>query len=531
MRSMEKGREDDRSRASAAGGSEYEGRYGFAVRAGGLARRVFAPVDIASLAYFRIAFGLIMLWEVWRYFNYGWIGSYYVEPVFHFSYYGFGWVQPWAGVGMYLHFLALGVLASCIALGLFYRVAAVLFFFGFSYVFLLDQTQYLNHFYYVALVSLLMIFVPAHRAVSLDALRRPRIGTETVPFWAPAILAFQMGVVYFFGGIAKINADWLRGEPMRMWLAADSSHPVVGWFFAHPWAGYLFSYGGLLLDLLIVPFLLWKRTRVAAFAVITAFHLTNAWMFQIGIFPWFAIAATAMFFPPSWPRRFVYYLRGIQQPATEHGGQSESERSEEGGEPEEERNGRGHAAGAPGAASGASLGIAPGFARRRFGSSLGSRRTVVFSLLALFVAVQVLLPLRHFAYPGNVSWTEEGHRFAWHMKLRSAEGLASFRITTQDGQVTQLDPADYVGEFLTERQAQKMAYQPDMILQFANALEDNAASSGHEDVEVRAGVIKSLNGRESQRLLAPEADLTEQTRSLAPADWIIPLDEPLPAPE
>lgn len=523
MRSFEKVGKVDHLEGPATEGDERAGRSVLAERFEAIARGIFTPVDIASLAYFRIAFGLVMLWEVWRYFNYGWIGAYYIDPVFHFSYYGFGWVQPWAGVGMYLHFFALGVLALCIALGLFYRVAAVLFFFGFSYVFLLDQTQYLNHFYFVALVSLLMIFVPAHRAFSVDARRRPRIRTDTVPFWAPAMLAFQMGIVYFYGGIAKINADWLRGEPMRMWLAAGADRPVVGWLFAHPWAGYFFSYSGLLLDLLIVPFLLWKKTRLAAFAVITAFHLTNAWMFQIGIFPWLAIAATAMFFPFSWPRRFVNYLRG-RDSSTERAGERPVDSGED---TEEERSRRGEPVGepvgAPGAASSVPLGIVPGAARRGFSGFPGSRRAVILSLLALFVAVQLFLPLRHFAYPGNVSWTEEGHRFAWHMKLRSAEGLASFRITTQDGQITQLDPADYVGELLSERQAQKMSYQPDMILQFAHALEENAASNGYEDVEVSAGVIKSLNDRDPQRLIAPEVDLTEQTRSLATADWIVPL--------
>ncbi len=496
----------------------------------GLVYRLFAPVDVASLVFFRIAFGLIMLWEVFRYFNYGWIGRYYIDPIFHFSYYGFGWVQPWAGVGMYLHFLALGVLAVCIALGLFYRVAAVLFFLGFSYVFLLDQTQYLNHFYFVCLVSFLLILVPANRAFSLDARRWPRIKTYTVPLWAPAILAFQMGVVYFFGGIAKLNADWLRGEPMSMWLSAGSDHPVLGWLFGHPYSGYFFSYGGLLLDLFIVPFLLWRRTRLAAFLMVTAFHLSNAFMFQIGIFPWFAIAATAMFFPPSWPRRFFHFLHGMWDPAAGHRRERERSRqygSTPEGDAEAAHDERDEPVGAIGASSGVSLGISPGANRGSalgFFSIPGRRRSLLVALLAVFVAVQLLMPFRHFAYPGNVSWTEEGHHFAWHMKLRSAEGLADFRVTEpRSGEVWNISPERY----LTERQVQKMSYQPDMILQFVHALEAEFRSAGYEDVEVRAGVLKSMNGREPQRLIDPEVDLTEQSRSLTPADWIVPLEKPL----
>ena len=89
-----------------------------------------APVDAASLAVFRIAFGLVLLWEVWKYVANGWVARYYVDPTFHFTYYGFEWVQPWPGPWMYVHVTVLGVLAACIALGACYRLAAALFFLG-----------------------------------------------------------------------------------------------------------------------------------------------------------------------------------------------------------------------------------------------------------------------------------------------------------------------------------------------------------------------------------------------------------------
>ena len=108
--------------------------------------RLFEPVDIASLVFFRIAFGVVIIYEVWLQFSRGWIKLDYIDPDYHFSYYGFGWVQQWPGNGMYFHFLALGVMGACIALGLWYRIATVLFFLGFTYVFLLDQALYLNHF-------------------------------------------------------------------------------------------------------------------------------------------------------------------------------------------------------------------------------------------------------------------------------------------------------------------------------------------------------------------------------------------------
>lgn len=36
--------------------------------------RLFAPVDAASLVVFRVAFGLVMLWEVWHYLAYDRVG-------------------------------------------------------------------------------------------------------------------------------------------------------------------------------------------------------------------------------------------------------------------------------------------------------------------------------------------------------------------------------------------------------------------------------------------------------------------------
>jgi hypothetical protein len=41
--------------------------------------------------------------------------------------------------------------------------------------------------------------------------------------------------------------------------------------------------------------------------------------------------------------------------------------------------------------------------------------------------------------------------------------------------------------------------------------------------------MASLNGREPQPLIDPVVDLATQPRTLAPASWIVPLFQPLPA--
>jgi hypothetical protein len=440
------------------------------------------PVDGASLAVFRIAFGLILVWETTRYFRKDWIGRYFVRPRFHFTFYGFGWVHPWPGAGMYVHFAILGLAALCVALGLWYRFSSVLLWLAFTYVFLLDEARYLNHFYAASLFAFLLAIVPANAVFSLDARRnRDPMRTGTVPRWAVWLLRAQIGFIYFFGGIAKLNPDWVHGEPMRSWLIASSSVPLIGFIVQHQLELYFFSYGGLLFDLLVTPALLWRRTRPFAFAAAVVFHVLNSQLFSIGIFPWMMIAATTLFFEPDWPRRLVE--RGAATPPVEGWNGGTVERT------------------------------------TRDSSSLGSAGVTGSKafLLGAYLLLQILIPLRHFAYPGNVSWTEEGHRFSWQMKLREKQGTSRFFVTnTRTGETTVVEPQT----ILESWQADKMATRPDMILQFAHYLAREQARQG-QSVQVRALATVSLNGHESRQLIDPTVDLASQPRTLWPAPWIM----------
>lgn len=454
---------------------------------------LFQPVDIAFLVSFRIVFGAIMLWEVYRYFSTGWIRRYYIDPSFYFGYFGFEWVKPWPGNGMYVHFAVLGVAAACILAGFLYRFAVPLFFLGFTYVFLLDQTRYLNHFYLVCLISFIMIFLPANRAVSVDALLWPSLRTQVVPAWTLWLLRFQVGIAYFFGGIAKLNSDWMiGGEPMRTWLRPLMTMPGIGTIFQKEWVVYSFVYGGVLVDLLVVPLLLWRRTRLIAFCAAVVFNLINAAIFNIGIFPWFMLGATLIFFPPDLMRRFA---RAFLTPGA-------ALRSDEVQQPP----------------------VKPTSTHEQMHTVLGKNQKIILGLLGAYALLHLLLPLRHYLYPGNVSWTEEGHNFAWHMKLRTKRGDALFTIThPQTGQTWVVDPKDH----LEPRQAMKMANKPDMILLFAHHLAEQKRREGYDNVEVRAQVTSSLNGRKPQVLIDPNVDLAKQSRSMMPANWIVPLTTPL----
>ena len=149
-----------------------------------ISQKLFEQSDIAILVYFRIVFGAIMLWEVFRYFDHDWIYKYWIEPTFHFTYYGFDWIKPLPGDAMYLHFIVMGILSVCIIIGFKYRIATILFFFAFSYMFLVEQSRYLNHFYLVSLVSFVLIFVPAHKAFSVDSWWNKKLRTDFVPAWS-----------------------------------------------------------------------------------------------------------------------------------------------------------------------------------------------------------------------------------------------------------------------------------------------------------------------------------------------------------
>jgi vitamin K-dependent gamma-carboxylase len=459
-------------------------------RARRLAYRLFEPVDGASLAVFRILFGAIMIWEVWRYFSNGWIARYFIDPTFHFTFYGFGWVQPWAGDGMYWHFALLGALAACIMLGLGYRIVTPLFFLGFTYVFLLEQARYLNHFYFVSLLALLLSVVPAHRVWSLDAWLSKERWSPTVPTWSLWLLRIQVGVVFVGAGVAKLNGDWLRGQPLEIWLGERTDFAVIGRFFDEAWTALLFSWGGLLLDLFVILFLLIPLTRPLALLGAFSFHFMNSKLFTIGIFPWLSLGTAVLYFPPDWPRRLVERIRArrLRLPRP----------------PLITR-----------------VGPPPA------GWRLSSARTLLLAGLSLYLALQVLMPLRHWLYPGNVAWTEEGHRFSWRQKLRDKE--ADVRFFAADGASGRRDEIDPF-EYLTDWQYDEMAARPDMIVQFARHIERDALQTfGMDDVKVTAEVAASLNGRDYQLLIDPKADLTEVEPSpFTTADYIEPLRTPLP---
>ena len=208
-----------------------------------------------------------MVWEVYRYVSKGWIASYYINPDFHFTYYGFGWVRPWPAPGCTCTSPCWGWRRSGSPSACSTGSAPSCSSSAFTYVFLLDQARYLNHFYLISLIAFLLVSCP-----SIARCRSTRTGgrrcarTRRRPGRC-GCCARRWGSPTSTAALAKLNGDWLRGEPIRAWLAGAPDFPVLGRYFTEEWMVYAFAYGGLLLDLLDRAAPAVAPTRPFAFAV------------------------------------------------------------------------------------------------------------------------------------------------------------------------------------------------------------------------------------------------------------------------
>jgi len=454
---------------------------------GALQARLWSPVDASSLAVFRILFGLILTAGILRFLAQGWVEVLYVEPQIFLKYWGFSWVRVWPRWGMYAHYAVLAILALAMAVGYRTRLAAGLFFIGFTYVELMDVTNYLNHYYLASVVSGLLVILPSARVWSFDARSGREPAVSTIPTWALALLRFQIAVVYFNAGLAKLGSDWLlHAQPLGIWLAARNETPLIGPWLDATWVAYAMSWAGFLYDSTVVVFLSLRRTRPLAYAVVLFFHFMTHVFFDIGLFPFLMTAFATIFFEPDWPRRLLARLRV------------------------------------------ADTVIAPAVNRAMPPLRWTRLHGGAAAAIAALCVVQVLMPLRHFLYPGNVLWHEQGMRWSWKVMVREKNGSITYHAQDPDtGRAWKVSPMRY----LTWRQANEMAGQPDLILQVAHRVADELRAKGVRNPEVRAEVWVSLNGRSPSLMIDPNVDLASVSDGVVPAAWILPapVDPPLAA--
>ncbi|QXP79506.1 MULTISPECIES: HTTM domain-containing protein [Winogradskyella] len=436
--------------------------------------------NAAPLSVFRIGFGVMMLASIIRFWSYGWIEKLYLEPKFHFTFYGFEWIKP-IGNYTYLLFAICGLAAFFILIGFKYRIAIITFFLSFTYIELMDKTTYLNHYYFITVLSFLMCFLPANAYFSLDASIRKK-QYKQIPKWTIDSIKLLLGTVYLYAGLAKLNNDWLfKAMPLKIWLPSKYDIPIIGETLMHKdWFHFAMSWSGMFYDLAIPFLLLYKKTRTLAFIIVVIFHVFTRILFPIGMFPYIMIVSTLIFFDATVHEKILNIFRkGISFLKFKT--------------------------------------IALSDQAYRY-----SYRKLVHPILIVFFALQLVFPWRYLVYPNELFWTEEGFRFSWRVMLMEKAGYANFKIVNSEtNDFFYVDNTD----FLTPFQEKQMSFQPDFILEYAHYLGDHFKSQGHQNIQVFVDCYVALNGRLSQPYIDPKIDLYKEKESFKHKNWILPFND------
>ena len=437
--------------------------------------------EAASLAVFRVVFGVLMFISMLRFYSYGWIDKLYIQPKFHFSYYGFQWVKP-LGNYTYIIFVICALSALFVTLGYKYKIAIVSFFLSFTYIELMDKTTYLNHYYFISIVAFILIFLPANASFSIDAYRKEKYNHQFIPSWNTDILKIILAIVYFYAGLAKLNSDWLiEALPLKIWLPSKFNTPILGPFTGYSWVHYAFSWFGVVYDLSIPFLLLFTKTRKVAFFFVVVFHIATWALFPIGMFPFIMIGATLVFFKPSFHKKIISVISSVLKLNKEKWNST-----------------------------------------KVLNYRQNKRNKLLYIGVSVFLLFQLLIPFRYVMYPGELFWTEEGYRFSWRVMLMEKTGYAQFKIVDQ-----QTNKRFYVDntDFLTPFQEKQMSFQPDFILEYAHYLATHFKSQGHKNIAVYVENYVSLNGRLSTELIDSKINLVEEKESFKHKEWIVPFKD------
>ena len=451
----------------------------------------------ASLSFFRFIFGLLMFISIIRFSFKGWIHDFYINPDFHFKYYGFEWVST-LGEFTYILFFICALSALFVCLGLRYRLSIILFFLSFTYIELMDKTYYLNHYYFVSILSFLLIFLPANATFSIDSILSKK-KYKTVPKWTVDCIKILLSIVYIYAGIAKINSDWLiNAQPIQTWIQSKSDFIFFGeTLFQKKWFYYFMSWAGMIYDISIPFLLFFSKTRITAFFLVVVFHLLTVILFPIGMFPYIMITSSLIFFSTKFHEHIVGKISSL-------------------------------------------LNIINNkikFVKRDIIIKEIKEYNFIYKkptmfIIMIFFVFQLSFPFRYLFYPGELFWHEQGYRFSWRVMLMDKVGNASFKIYNPNNNNEKVIESNLL--FLTEYQEKQMSFQPDMILEYAHFLGDYYKNTDlnndgiidfDDNIHVYADVFVSLNGRNNQRLINPKFNLYSEKESFKNKSWILPFND------
>jgi hypothetical protein len=416
----------------------------------------YKRVDNSPLIIFRIFFGFLIAAEAWGAIFTGWIKRTLIDPQFTFNFIGFDFLQPLPGDWMYVYYAVMGLAGFFVMLGFKYRLNIIIYTLMWTAVYLMQKSAYNNHYHLLVLLLIFMAIVPAHAYKSVDAKLNPAIKRHDMPNWVIVFIVAQLWIVYTYASIAKLYPDWLDATVPKILMAPKAHFYMVGDLLQQTWVHYAIAYFGILFDLLIVPLLLWKRTRNYAFFVSIFFHLFNSFIFHIGIFPFMSLAFTVFFYPTQFIKGLFFKSKPFYNKAEV---------------------------------------LTPSYHKLFTG------------FIILWLAIQFILPLRHWFIKGDVLWTEEAHRMSWRMMLRTRSSKVLIKVNnkTQDKQFY-INKDDY----LTRKQ-QNMLSKPDGIWQFCQRLKKEYAAKG-DDIEIYVDAKVSINGGAFKPLVDKNFDM-------ANAEW------------
>ena len=428
-------------------------------------RKLLQPIDIAPLIAFRIFFGFLLFAETLGAILTGWVKKVLITPVFTFSHIGLEWLQPLPGSGMYFYFGTMAILGLLVMIGYKYRTSLSLFTVLWAGAYLMQKESYNNHYYLLLLVCMIMNFLPAGKSVSIDVRINPGKRSDVMPLWCSAVMILQVAIVYFFATVSKFYPQWINGTFVRLMLQGSDHPAFLDGLFAKHWFHLFIAWSGMVFDFLIVPLLLWKKTRTPAFIASLFFHLFNAVILQIGIFPFFALSFVVFFYPPEKIKNVFFKKRTtVENPVYDN------------------------------------------------------QLSVLKWFFVPYFLVQLILPIRHHFIKGDVLWTEEGHRLSWRMMLRQRIGNTSFRVVDKK---TGLEMYYNYSQNLTLKQQNFVSNKPDGIWQMAQRIKNEYAEKGQE-VRIFVNSSVSVNGGPYQKLINPETDLAQaHWNYFAHNDWIL----------
>ncbi|TJY37746.1 HTTM domain-containing protein [Pontimicrobium aquaticum] len=429
---------------------------------------LFKPIDNSALIVFRILFGLLIAIESFGAILTGWVYNALIAPKYTFPFIDFEWLQPLPDNWMYVYYSVMGICGLMVMIGYKYRISIVTFLVLWSGTYLMQKTSYNNHYYLLILLSLFMTIVPANTNASIDSKINKLIKSNVMPNWCTLIFIAQMFIVYTYASIAKWYPDWLDTTVIEILLKSKADYAIIGNLLQEKWIHYIIAYFGIIFDLLIVPLLLWKRSRKLAFIVAIFFHLFNSLVFQIGIFPYMSIALCVFFFDPKLIRRvFLKTLKPIEQKD----------------------------------------------------KLLIKKPNLIKWILASYFIIQLVLPLRHWMIKDDVLWTEEGHRLSWRMMLRARQGIISFKVI--DKSTNKTIPIR-LEDYLSPKQQRNFATKPDMIWQFSQLIK-RRFKIVNRDVKVFVDCKVKVNAQPFKPFINPEVDLASvKWNAFKHSSWILP---------